>query len=276
MDNACDELLARTKALLSSGDYSDLIITCGSDVYNVHKAVVCPQSSFFERAVRFAVGKEAAEGKVDLPEDDLHVVKLLVQYFYECEYSPELNELIRTFESAKMPITNRQPGYHYLFPHTCEPGCPPPHHSVCQHHTCVGETCKEKCVNFICKQCIKTQLSEGDAAQLLLHAMMYEVADKYDIPGLSVLAKEKFARSCEACWDTEGFVTAAEHALTTTPDSDTGLRESLYQTVVGNIELLNKPAIATLLSEHAAFAHGVLRRLAEEKAGLKAMAKTAS
>jgi len=211
--------------------------------------------------------QEAAEGKVDLPEDDPHAVKLLVQYFYECEYSPELNELIRTFESAKMPIADRKPGYHYRFPHTCAPGCPPPRHAVCHHHSCVSETCKDTCVNFICKQCINTQLSEGDAAQLLLHAMMYEVADKYDIPGLSVLAKEKFARSCEAFWNTEGFVTAAEHALTTTPDSDTGLRQLLCQTIVAHIELINKPGIATLLSNHTGFAHGVLRRLAEGKRG---------
>ena len=46
-----------TGSLLSSGDYSDLVITCGTDIYNVHKAVVCSQSGFFQRAERFAVGK---------------------------------------------------------------------------------------------------------------------------------------------------------------------------------------------------------------------------
>jgi hypothetical protein len=44
-------------SLLASGDYSDLIITCGTDTYKVHKSVVCSQSGFFKRAERFSVGK---------------------------------------------------------------------------------------------------------------------------------------------------------------------------------------------------------------------------
>ena len=46
-----------TRSLLSSGDYSDLVITCGTDIYNVHKAVVFSQSGFFQGAERFAAGK---------------------------------------------------------------------------------------------------------------------------------------------------------------------------------------------------------------------------
>jgi hypothetical protein len=39
------------------GKYSDLKITCGPDVHNVHKNIVCTRCRFFERAERFAVGK---------------------------------------------------------------------------------------------------------------------------------------------------------------------------------------------------------------------------
>ncbi|KAK8208933.1 hypothetical protein M8818_003896 [Zalaria obscura] len=38
--------------LLESGDYSDLIIKCGVDTYNVHKAIVCTRSNFFRIACR--------------------------------------------------------------------------------------------------------------------------------------------------------------------------------------------------------------------------------
>ncbi|KAM0234351.1 hypothetical protein ACHAP5_010117 [Fusarium lateritium] len=37
--------------LLDTGDYSDLTIICGKDRYKVHKAIVCPRSSFFKAAV---------------------------------------------------------------------------------------------------------------------------------------------------------------------------------------------------------------------------------
>jgi hypothetical protein len=46
-------------SLLKSGAYSDLIVTCGSDTYKVHKAVVCEKADFFARALKFG-GKVSA------------------------------------------------------------------------------------------------------------------------------------------------------------------------------------------------------------------------
>jgi hypothetical protein len=73
-NNARDELVATFKRLLDSEKYTDLIITCDSDTYKVHKAVVCTRSGVFERAERFP----AASGKVCAPRlniDD-HFIEL--------------------------------------------------------------------------------------------------------------------------------------------------------------------------------------------------------
>ncbi|KAI4667132.1 uncharacterized protein J4E79_001816 [Alternaria viburni] len=107
------------------------------------------------------------------------------------------------------------------------------------------------------------------AVKLLLHAKMYEMGDKYDVKGLKDLARIKFTSICAPLWDDEVFAEAAEHALNTTPDTDVGLREVIRETIVAHIELLNKPEIAALLSKHTGFMFGVLRRVAEEKAGLQ-------
>jgi hypothetical protein len=37
-------------ALLGSGKYSDLTLTCGSRSWKVHKGVICLQSDFFAKA----------------------------------------------------------------------------------------------------------------------------------------------------------------------------------------------------------------------------------
>jgi len=50
-------LILLSLSLLTSGDYSDFVITCGSDKYHVHKAIVCSQSDFFKKAERFPGGK---------------------------------------------------------------------------------------------------------------------------------------------------------------------------------------------------------------------------
>ena len=36
--------------LYTSGNYSDLVITCRGKIYRVHRAIICPISSFFEAA----------------------------------------------------------------------------------------------------------------------------------------------------------------------------------------------------------------------------------
>lgn len=50
-------MLTMKTSLRASSEYSDFVITCKGDTYNVHKAVVCSRSGFFKRAERFAVGK---------------------------------------------------------------------------------------------------------------------------------------------------------------------------------------------------------------------------
>ncbi|KAF2134739.1 hypothetical protein P153DRAFT_278928, partial [Dothidotthia symphoricarpi CBS 119687] len=259
-------------SLLVSGEYSDLIITCGNNSYNVHKAIVCSLSSFFRTAEKFAVGKvslqhgqhqEAAEAKIDLPEDDPAVIELLMQYFYKFEYEPELPDNKRSLPGVVYVAVKTESGYSYDFPHTCQPGCPGDDYKVCPHHVCTSDTCGEKCRNFMCQDCTSAP-PQGDASQLLVHAKMYEIADKYGVAGLKELAREKFARGCRVYWEDEEFPPAAEHALVTTVDKDAGLREVLILTITSHIKLLQKPAIEELLIKHASFAYVVLKRQAEE------------
>ncbi|CAN9449974.1 unnamed protein product [Alternaria alternata] len=92
-EQAREELVGTLKSLLESGDYSDFVITCGTDTYNVHKNVVCTRAGFFKGAERFTTGQEAAAAKADLSEDEPEIVKLLVQYLYEGEYDIKLTDM---------------------------------------------------------------------------------------------------------------------------------------------------------------------------------------
>ncbi|KAH7091580.1 hypothetical protein FB567DRAFT_436686, partial [Paraphoma chrysanthemicola] len=263
--------------LLRNGNYADLIVTCSSDTYNVHKAVVCARSGFFERAERFPVGKESVESRIDLPEDDPATIKLLIEYLYEAEYDPRLpdsNESSNVTDPVKPFVKGpKDADYHYNFPHTCQPGCPTPHHMVCPHHEC-GERdgdCDDDCVDFICTTCCGPKIlpaPTGDATQLVLHAKMYEIGDKYHVLGLKQLAREKFIRASAVFWDSEHFGSAIHHAYSTTPEEDKGLRVVVTEVIAQHMELLNKPAIETLAKEFNGLAFGLLK--AHTKAFLKA------
>lgn len=52
--------------LLGSGKYSDLTLTCGSQIWKVHKGVMCLQSDFFAKACDgdFKVSNARAECRI--------------------------------------------------------------------------------------------------------------------------------------------------------------------------------------------------------------------
>ncbi|KAL1963538.1 hypothetical protein VTN77DRAFT_8119 [Rasamsonia byssochlamydoides] len=73
------------RELLQSGDYSDLTIYCGADVYRIHRAIVCPQSKVLAAMCRGGF-KEAQTGEINMPDDDPEAVKMMVSYFYNQDY----------------------------------------------------------------------------------------------------------------------------------------------------------------------------------------------
>ncbi|KAF2107103.1 hypothetical protein BDV96DRAFT_309347 [Lophiotrema nucula] len=259
-----EHLLAAVKGALSSGDFHDLVVTCGQDVYKVHKVIVCPRSEFFGRAVRFKASKEAEDGKIDLPEDEPEIIKLLMQYFYEAEYESLLPTVTQVnLSPPKSP-----------FPHTCRRGGPFGANFIkceirhpCQHHRC-GLHCNWDCFGFVCRQYHPSSnagptntANGGCAEQLLLHAKMYAVADKYQVVGLKDLAKEKFERACKQFWNSEDhFITAAEHVFSSTPDSDKGLRDIITSTLASHPELIDIPGIDVLMSKDNGLAYGLVKK----------------
>ncbi|KNG50713.1 hypothetical protein DDE82_003395 [Stemphylium lycopersici] len=260
------QLLATFKDLLASGAFSDLTLTCGADTYRVHKNIVCSRADFFARAVKFG-GKETEQGQVDLPDDEPFIVKLLIQYIYEGEYEPCLPDddyssvvATETKPTSKKKHRNSHT-YNYGFPHSCLPyrySCNDP--NVCPHHTC-GSHCGYQCAEFTCATCKPNPPTiQGPPDQLITHAKMYEIADKYNVTGLKELVKEKFNRACQNFWDDANFAIAAHHAFSTTPETDKGLRDVVSKTIAEHMEaLVKKPEVETLLTEFNGLAFRLLK-----------------
>lgn len=67
----------RLPRLHLNGKYSDLTVQCGQRHWNVHRAILCSRSSFFDKACggNFL---EAETGIMDLSDDDEEAVASLI------------------------------------------------------------------------------------------------------------------------------------------------------------------------------------------------------
>lgn len=90
------------------------------------------------------------QNKIDLPDDDAALIKVLIQYLYELEYDPKLS----SDPAPRQEVTfyggeDVSDKYHYVFPHTCPtPYCPGHHMNVCPHHTCIEASCDDSCEDY--------------------------------------------------------------------------------------------------------------------------------
>ncbi|KAH4979754.1 hypothetical protein HBH69_185290 [Parastagonospora nodorum] len=244
------ELLTTVKNLLDSGKYSDLTITCGDETHKVHKNIVCTRCGFFERAERFAIGREAAENAISLPEDEPKIIALLLEFLYTSEYTPKL--------PANDSPANALP--RSRFPHSCDPSHMFPR--LCAHHTC-GVNCRYDCRAFTCRFCPAIP-PKGDDSQLLLHSKLYSLADKYDVPGLQDLAAVKFKTACAVFWKMEAFPAVAEHVFTSTPDADMGLRTIVKMLLLEHRQdLVKKDGIKSFLEKRPELMYELLVHNAE-------------
>ncbi|KAB8233406.1 hypothetical protein ETB97_001360 [Aspergillus alliaceus] len=80
-----DALLTSVSKLLLDSQYSDFTILCGGYRFPVHKAVICPQSEFFAKAMNGSFF-EAKSNEIVLPDDPL-VVRMMLDYFYKSDYT---------------------------------------------------------------------------------------------------------------------------------------------------------------------------------------------
>ncbi|KIX99569.1 uncharacterized protein Z520_05145 [Fonsecaea multimorphosa CBS 102226] len=69
-----------------SGAFSDLTITCATERFQVHKVVVCSQSSFFNTACS-KPWAESEHPTVDLAEDNVEIVKRMIEFCYRTDYA---------------------------------------------------------------------------------------------------------------------------------------------------------------------------------------------
>ncbi|KAH7091558.1 hypothetical protein FB567DRAFT_436379, partial [Paraphoma chrysanthemicola] len=215
------------------GEFTDLTITCGTLIFNVHRLVVCTSCDFFKRSLKFAVGKEAEELHIDLPEDDPEMIRRLISYLYLGDYDPTGGSTIDVLKFLS------------LYQHESSTDTAATHHSRYRKETSAFQT-QDNCACLSPNSKNLTQpMEEVQTATapsdykvvakpdnmvevenpLTIHAAMYALGDKYQVDGLCNTAKEKFRSCLHHHAHSEDFIAATQAVYSTTPDSNRGLRD---------------------------------------------------
>lgn len=80
-DPVDNQLVTSGKQLYDSGIFADAELIVGGQKWPVHKCILCPQSSWFERALNKSV-KEGVTTKVDVTGQNPKFLNMILRYLY--------------------------------------------------------------------------------------------------------------------------------------------------------------------------------------------------
>lgn len=100
---------------------------------------------------------------------------------------------------------------------------------------------------------------ETEDTEIIIHAKVYALADKYGIHDLKDVARAKFSEAASRDWDSSSFPRAIQTVYSSTPESNQGLRDIVVSTISQHKELLERTEVETLAKEINALAFGLLQ-----------------
>ncbi|KAL8671910.1 MAG: hypothetical protein Q9168_003603 [Polycauliona sp. 1 TL-2023] len=152
---------------------------------------------------------ESTTNRIHLPEDDPTAMERLLQYLYTADYDDTDSEDDQESQSSLSGSTS------------IPAATGSPSTSTIQANINISAAPSSTASNAVDKT-VPVQVSFGALAN---NALVYALADKYDMPLLKLLAKEKFQTHAADQWTTDDIISIMPIIYSTTPDSDRGLRQ---------------------------------------------------
>lgn len=97
-------------------------------------------------------------------------------------------------------------------------------------------------------------------SDMTLPLRLYVMADKYDVPALRLLARDRFYRAVELVWEeAKCFPDVVDELYQTTPPTDTAMREIVCRLVAAVIHVPRvRDKMRSVMIKHGDFAVGVM------------------
>ncbi|RTE73911.1 hypothetical protein BHE90_011665 [Fusarium euwallaceae] len=228
--------------LLSSGAYSDMTIRCQGREFKTHRAIVCSQSSFFDKALSSNF-KEGESGIVDLPDDDPKTVESFLEFLYTGTFSVDGFDPDTILEAIE--VTNRQA----LERLNCPPGSSKytslsqsgrPGAKAKQQTPAGGLRWSPYAFKGSALPAEKNK-KPTKRSTMKQSARVYILADKHDVPALRLLARDRFFEAGKklstskwwpaATWDDTAFFSDIVKIIYDNTSEQDPLRKALHMFV---------------------------------------------
>ncbi|KAL8960478.1 MAG: hypothetical protein Q9183_005458 [Haloplaca sp. 2 TL-2023] len=250
-------IISRLTQGLESGKYSDLTILCRGHEFPVHRVVLCTASKFFAAACDGPY-KEAQNATIDLSEDDPQALKRMLRFLYTANYR-ELDEADLREEALQSPVSLTRT------PNTSATPSNPKTPTTSTHKSTISPSplpsLKRKRVDDNKSVDTTHESKKRTATAALNNALVYALAEKYNIKDLKDVSRTKFAaRALNGSWNGTDILTTINTVYSTTPAGDRGLRDSILSVYARNhSRLLQNPELPTLLTKDSELALDVLK-----------------
>ncbi|OCK94607.1 uncharacterized protein K441DRAFT_560365 [Cenococcum geophilum 1.58] len=177
-------------SLIEKNKYSDLLVICGSDRYPVHRAIVCPRSTWFE-------------DKYEEPD----VIAAVLTFLYTLDYADSGPQLSFGLPHDRSSLFSHDSGAEGHAPPPPEDGCqgsissPTPAESENESRPATsreGSPLPTPAASSSSPDNTSTHTVHADPGsqpnELVLHAKMCLAGHRFGIPPLLEVAKEKFEK----------------------------------------------------------------------------------
>ncbi|KAF5018450.1 hypothetical protein F66182_9570 [Fusarium sp. NRRL 66182] len=227
--------------------------------------IVCTQSPFFENALYSGAKCQRRMARVvKLPEDDPNILQRFLEFLYTGSYSNSLQRQADETHAAEIQDRLKLP-----------PRCPPakqtashvPNQPVRRSHrlnslAVPGTTGKQGLAE------LSARPERSTPPEITLALSIYFMADKYHVPSLKLLARDRFYAAAEAHWikswqessweDTQGFEDVVLDIYISTKPDDTTLWIALCKLIVIKTEQgVMKRRMKQVMKENTELAAGV-------------------